>query len=607
MSREEVAASMYAPALGRPAKQFIVLVALLQALLLYLADYGRDAGVWPFATLSGCVYWYTLVLSVPTVLLLSVERLDDRRFWWQGAGVAGVFALLAAWAGWSATGNAGIEAGAVLTPFGASLAAALFVALPYLQTALRHRRWSAHYPDLFEFAWQNALTLLLMLVFTGICWLLLQLWGGLFKLIGISFFKELFEERPFVYLATGLMAGLGILIGRTQQRPVHIARRVVFAIFTGLLPLVALIALLFVASLPFTGLEPLWETGSAALVLMTFIWVMLLFANAVYQDGQRSVAYPKWLRHVVAAGLLTLPVFAVLALYALALRIGQHGWTQERIAATVLALVLALHAFGYAIAVLRRGAWLAGIRRVNVVVSLLAMVLAGLFNSPLLDPHRITANSQIARLEAGKVAGEAFDIEHLRFKSGRQGWRALQALGDSPTVRVDEKLADRLQAVLKRESRYQNTEELFATALQDRAGLQRVVKLAEGSPAPAEDWWAHLLADKDYVASNCKQGDSDCVVLVRDFDRDGEADTLLCNVKHSTVQCTLFARHEGSWQAAGGLQVFAPYDEQDAVKAALRRGEITLLQPRWPTLEVGGQRVQFSSKSPQAHTPLTPQ
>lgn len=584
-------------ALSRPVKQFIVLLAMLQGLLLYVAEYGREAGWWPFSALDGCVYWYTLVLSVPTVMLLSVRRLDERRFWWQAAGVGVVFALLAAWAGWSATGNEGIASHKVLWPFSLAMAAALFVALPYLQTALRHGRWNAHYPDLFELAWQNGLTLALMLLFIGICWLLLYLWGGLFALIGIDFFAELFREKPFVYLATGLMAGLGILIGRTQHRPVQIARRVLFAIFTGLLPLVALIALLFVISLPFTGLEPLWDTHSAALILMSVVAVMVLFVNAVYQDGEEAMPYPRWLRLLVDAGILSLPLFSALALYALMLRINQYGWTQERIAGMVAAVILSCHALGYAIAVLRRGAWLAGIRRVNVAVSLFAILLAVLFNSPVLDPHRITVNSQLDRLAAGKVESKDFDLKHLRFYSGRQGWLAVQALQKEAEASGDDEFAKRIGAALLREyPYYQHSEALAQGMIRGQQALRSNIALAPGSAEPAADWWSYLDASDDYDKIYCKQLDSDCLLWVQDLDGDGQADHLLCDLSEQrgdAIHCHIYSRRADGWHDEASLRLWE-YQGMSEVRQALRRGELKISSPRWPMLEVQGVRGQFS-------------
>lgn len=587
--------------LPRPVKQFIVLLAMLQGLLLYLAKTGQAQQWWPFNELHGCIYWYTLVLSVPSVLMLSVRNLAERRFWLQGVGVALTVIVMALWAGWSATGAPGIEAGKVLWPFGLSVAAALFVALPYLQSALRHGRWNALYPDLFESAWQNALTLILTAVFTGICWLVLALWGELFKLIGIEFFRELFREDAFVYLATGLMVGLGLLIGRSQHKPVQVARRILFAIFTGLLPLIALIAVLFVISLPFTGLEPLWNTRSAASILMALVAMTVLFVNAVYQDGDDTMPYPVWLRRLVDAGLLVLPVFAVLALYAMALRIGQYGWTQDRLAGVIAALILSAHAFGYAWAVLRsRREWLAGMRPVNVAVSLAAMAIAFLVNSPVIDPHRVSTASQIDRLKNGRVSVGKFDADHLRFDSGRVGYRALRALAASDKAKADKALAERIQRTMQRGDRWRwrNPDELRRTALTDPAQLQERIALS-GSRAVSDAWWIQM-ATPGFGMAECRQRDADCVLIVRDLDQDGHPDHLLCNLGGEgwRPECQLYAGTAKGWEKAGKLDFYMSDSEQERVRQALREGELGLKPSRWPMIEVGGFSRRIDPEQP---------
>src|SRR5690606_34912348 len=235
-------------------------------------------------------------------------------------------------------------------------------------------------------------------------------------------------------LATGAMAGLGVLIGRTQHRAVLVARQVLFAIFTGLLPLLAFIAVLFVASLPFTGLEPLWDMRSPAATLVTVVALLVAFTNSVLQDGAGARPYPAWLCRLVDAGLALLPVYALLALYALWLRIDQHGWTADRVWAVLLALVAVGYAFGYAWAVLRgRDGWPGAIRPVSRVMSLLVVALAVLANTLVLDPHRIGVSSQLQGLADGRTAPDDFDLDWLRFESGRRGWEATLALRENPT------------------------------------------------------------------------------------------------------------------------------------------------------------------------------
>lgn len=575
--------------LPREVRGFIVLLAMLQGLALWLLSTGSEQGWGWLAGIDGRVCWYTLVLSVPTAMALSVRRLDEARFWQHTALLTVVFLGLAWWAGHSVTGAPALQAQQVLAPFGASLAVALFIAVPYLQCRLQHGRWCAPYLDLFDHAWQNALTLLVMLAFTGICWLVLMLWAGLFKLIGIDWFADLFRQEPFVYLATGTFAGLGVLLGRSEKRPIQLMRRLLFATFTGLLPVLALVALLFVVSLPFTGLQPLWATRSAAMVLMLLVAAMVLFTNAVYQDGRHPTPYPAWLRWLVSAGLASLPVFAVLAGYALWLRIAQYGWTAERLWAVVAAVVLGAHAFGYAWAALwRGGTWLRRLEPVNVAVSLLAIALALAANSPVLDPHRLATASQVERLLSGVTKPADFDVNYLRFDAGRAGYRALVGLQSESLVTTDTELAKRIERAIARQHRYAGwagEDELRRTAVRDVAAARALIAVA--GAAPPEDWWEALIAQK-FPAGGCLQPGADCVVVMRDLDRDGVEDALLCDLGQEwAVGCQVHARRAGTWSEAASVMFHGP---ETAMREALRRGEVTVRPRRWPDLEVAGQR-----------------
>lgn len=490
--------------LGRTERRFIVLVSLLQGIALYLIQLAEQHGVWPFSLLGERVYGYTLVLAVPATMTLSVLHLRDRRFWQHAIGLTALLVLPASWAAWSATGAPGLDAGEVLGPYGVSIALAAFLALPYLQCRLAHGRWCAPYTDLFEYLWQNGVTLAVAGVFTGISWLLLHLWASLFALIEITAFRELFRSDPFAYLATGALAGLGILIGRTQHRPILAVRQVVLAIATGLLPLIAFVAVLFVLMLPFTGLDALWSTRSATFILMSVIAVIALGINAVWQGRTRVPSYPRSLRRVIDAGVLTLPVYGVIGLHALSLRIGQYGWTSERVFAVSICSMLTITAFAYAIGVLRpRGAWLAALPRINIVLSLLAIGVIAALNSPLLDPHRIGTGDQLRRWQDGRTDAEHLDLHHLRYDGGRRGYRALQTLQSDARVVADAALAESVQRLLEREV----TPDRQADPRRPRIQLTSVEALASrigparGSKPPEKAFFQALLATRTHSAT----------------------------------------------------------------------------------------------------------
>lgn len=579
------------PALGREVRSFIVMLALLQALMLHLASKGSESGWWPFSALGGKVYWYTLVLTVPTVMMLSVRRLGDTRFWQQSLGLLLGCALLAAWAARTATAEVPVQASSVLGPFGATLAIAGLILTPFLQVRLDQGRWRAPYRPLFEHAWQNALALALAGALVCLGWMLLTLWGELFKLIGIRFFAELFMERPFVYLATGLLFGLGLMIGRTQQRPVQMARSVLFALFKGLLPVLSLVVLMFVASLPFTGLEPLWQRDggvwrgySVAMVLATILAFQVLFLNAVYQDGEAPPPYPRWLRLMVEASLVAMPVLGLLAMHAAWIRLGQYGWTADRFWAMAAVSVLFLYSLGYSVAALwRRGRWLARLPQANIAMALVIVALVVVGNSPLLDPHRLSAASQGKRLQAmpaGEVAMR--DLEWLRFEAGRHGVAALQrmrqtAVEEGPLATgIDRLLAQRTRSPHWPGHAQEPVETLLAHLAQPSNAQ---------APVP-EDFLDHL---RDGALENhaCRRRIRDCLVLAIDGDFDGTDEQLLCMLDPpSQVLCTLHARTDAGWTQVALLHWHGEAQSQ-ALARSLRSGALEVKPNAWGVLVPG--------------------
>jgi hypothetical protein len=583
-------------------RAFIVLVSLVQALLLYLAWLGHERAWWWLSPYAPQVYWYTLILAVPTTMTLSVSRLDDGRFWQNALGVAVVYALLAGWAAWSVTGAPGINIASVLAPFAITVGGALFVAWPFLQCRQDGGRWRAAYPDLFDHSWQNGLTLVVAVLFTAVCWVVLTLWAQLFALVHIRFFKDLFfGQKPFAYLATGLFAGLGILVGRTQQHPLRVARQILFAVCRGLLPLVALIALMFLASLPFTGLAPLWATRSAASLLLGLLLLLVVFVNAVWQDGVGVKPYPRALRWLIDAALVLSPVYAALALYALALRIGQYGWTDQRFWAVLLAVVLACHAIGYALAALRwRREWLAWLPRVNVALAGVAVLLAVLANSPALDPYRITVASQVGRLHAGHVAPGKLDVVDLRFGNGRRGYRAAVALQRDPAMQADRAALANLAHVVARQQpgAWVTPAQRKRLAVTTVAALRSQITLAPGAVAPDDAWYRMLLGSQSAIATGCTVRGADCVVLTPDLRAEGRHQVLLCHLGAQVyASCQLFAHDaQAQWKPVETLTFPRQHPgADDPVQAGLRAGQLQIEWPYWPDVKVAGVKASVGS------------
>lgn len=566
-------------ALAWPTRSMIVLIALLQGLALYAAQELNDTA--PFQDIACRYAWNAWVLTVPTAVALTLVDLKDRRLWLHAALASLLVVALAGWVGWTLRGMEGRWTSARSEPLAVGLAVATFVLLPWWQFRMQHGSWRADHAALFDRAWQNGLVLLQAAVFTGLGWMLLWLWAALFTLVEVTFFQQLFAERAFVALATGTLAGFGVLIGRTQHRAIQITRQVLFAICRALLPLLAFIAVLFVVSLPFTGLMSGAGYRSPAKELLTLALLLICLVNAVYQRSDSELPYPRLLRRAVEAGLLTLPIYAGLALYALALRIAQYGWTIDRFWATAAALITAGYALGYALAVVRPGArWLQGVEPVNRVMSWAVIAVAILGNSPILDPARIAAASVAERLRSNPAQLVVRDVSYLREHTGRRGVDVLRRLQQDPAIQADRRASSIIAQQLsgKKMPGYRQ-ENLAEAGVYDLPTLKARIHLAKGSASPPDSWWQAVLDDLD--STKCLSSDDGCIALQRDVDGDGRPDVLLCQIRKSWgPECDLHTLDQGKWRSVGQFR-FGTADAQ-ATTQALREGRLQLRESRWP-------------------------
>ncbi|MEG0186287.1 MAG: DUF4153 domain-containing protein [Stenotrophomonas sp.] len=572
-------------------RSMIVLIALLQGLALYAAQ--ELAPHWPFQDLACRYGWNAWVLTVPSAIALTLVDLRNRRLWLHALLASVLVIALAAWVGWNLVGFENTWVASLRDPLSTCLAIATFVLLPWWQFRLQHGHWRADYAALFERAWQNGLVLLVAAVFTGLAWLLLWLWAALFSVVKVDFFHHLFRERAFIALATGTLAGFGVLIGRTQHRAIQVIRQVLFALCRGLLPLLSFIAVLFALSLPLTGLATAGGYRSQAQEMLTLAVLLVCMVNAVYQRAGIDRPYPALLRRVVEASLLVLPIYAGVALYSLALRIGQHGWTIERFWGVGVAVLTAGYAAGYAVAVVRRGErWLQGIEPVNRMMCWAVLALAVLGNTPLLDPARIAANSLAARIRADPSALTVNDSRQLQQYNGRPGVDALRSLQKDPAIQADRRAAAIIAQQLngKRGASY-TLEDYVEAGVYDLPTLKQRITLAKGSASPPDSWWTAVLERLD--ASDCVKEDNGCIALQRDLDGDGQQDVLLCTQGGSWgPRCALHAWEDAQWRKVA--EVNFREDDGKAAAQALRAGQLRLSPSRWPDLSLGDRPANFT-------------
>ena len=150
--------------LTRSTRYFIVALAIAQAIVLYGLAQGLERDWWWLASLSVSFPLFTLVLTVPAMLMLTIRSINQRSLWWSSAGFLLFFSALAWLATLLANPTSFSDNTHVLMPFAFLVAASAFILTAFWQVWLQQpQKW---YPELFSHAWQNALTLLLMF---GVC------------------------------------------------------------------------------------------------------------------------------------------------------------------------------------------------------------------------------------------------------------------------------------------------------------------------------------------------------------------------------------------------------------------------------------------------------
>ena len=189
--------------------------------------------------------------------------------------------------------------------------------------------------------------------------------------------------------------------------------------------------------------------------------------TAIDKRQDDAVDSPFMVFAVRALALMT-PVLAVLAAYAVFLRVQQYGWTPDRILAALIVGFVVAYAASYAVAVVLRSAWMERIRTVNIWLALAVIVVAALWLSPVLNPQRISTNSQIARFEEGKTDLSALDLWPMARNWGRAGTAGIERLAAMTDHPESDELAARLERLDDATNRYQFDMERRAEQNQDR-------------------------------------------------------------------------------------------------------------------------------------------
>ncbi len=449
------------------------------------------------------------------VLLALMGPAPERRAAGAAAVVSGVAALMLAWV---SLRHADIE-----TTFDTAFAPMawswlIFIATPFAATWLQDRKSCFDYALLFDISWTIVVRYAAAWLFVGVFWGVVFLSNALLGIVGITIIEDLLDVDPVPYVLSGISLGLAMAV--VHELRDYISAFLILRLLRLLIPVVLVVVGVFIVAIPFRGLSGLFGEFSAAGTLMAMAWgVITLISTALDRDDEAAVQLG-WMRAATQALALLLPVMAVLAHWAVVLRVQQYGWTPHRLGAFVAALFILGYAMFYAVAICRRQGWAARIRRANIVMATGMAGICILWMSPVLNAERISSNSQVARYISGTSKVKNVPAWEMAHEWGYAGQDALD------TLRAIE--SDQQDALLKRIEQAENA----STRYVFNNGLN-----ADGDVFSTEDFLANVtILPSDYTLSeevfqpyafyhwdtwvpNCATAPAPgCVLILGDFD-----------------------------------------------------------------------------------------
>ena len=590
--------------------RWLLLVGALQGWALWGLWKARELKVWPSAdpVSERTLLYVALALPLTFYFTQNLAGLARARRIRILLGIGLVFALLGGYSGWAENVVVDLSDSIWRIPPARPsdlLAAGIlgFVVIPLLaHFDSASRRWPYH--SLFETAWRNALMTASSGAMVGVFWIVLFAGAMLMKSIGLNFVFDLIEKSIFSIPATGIAFGAAFALGLARAEMIVTLRRFWLSVSMWLLPLLLGFAVVWVVALPFTGLDLLFKTHSAGLILLWFLALSINFANAAYQDGTSDAPYGRWLSRALEFAWLALLVIAVVAGWALKLRVDQYGWTEERVWAAFVLAMTSFHTVGYALSLRRRTGWMADIGRTNIGGALLLSLGLALLLSPLADARKIAVRSQMSRLLNDTTPADKIDYAYLRWEAGRYGRDALERMAAGIEHKDRAMIAAKATQTLAQKERYGN--ETGAAALTVEQVRQRLRVLPPGETLSdaliatlqaASEPGAH---SGNWQERRCLATEVECLVWMIDLDGDGLKEAVVIITKPAWQTGTaIFYRQTTAdrFKFGGTLNLAQGADPKGREKylADIEAGKVEVVKPRFNDLVIGGRRINVNS------------
>lgn len=527
-------------------------------------------------------YGMPATIAITSALLLTVVSFKQRALWFWMALIFVVVLAMSVWLKWQVEDSDKWRQHDVFMFYGWRLLLMAMLALPWIQYSLHVSREQARYPHFYRQLWLNTLTLLIVFLANGLFWLVLLLWSEMFKLVGIPFFSTLFFDTDwFGYVAFGLITALAVVLARTQSRLVTAVQKLLTFIATGLLPLVALLALMFILTLPFTGLEAISQRVSAAGLMSTLTLLLLLLMAIVREPQKEALPYPGALRYLIKCSLIVAPIYMLIAGWSLWVRVQQYGWTPERLYGVLVVVVLLVWSFGYLASILRRGRNPLELQGPVILgVSLLTLGLLVLLSSPVIDAWRISVNSHMGLYHSGRIKPDQVSL-YMLDHSGKPGRAALEALQKDVAFNQDSKRRRDLSSLLQ--GSRDPVKELNATQL-----VSKVV-IAPGSQKPDDAFWT-FVKTQGYRITSCAEQNA-CVLVSQDLNADGHPEQVL--YAFGDGESLVFGMQKNKWDLLAVARLPEGFNK-DKLLQAVANQQLGSAPRIWRDITIDGKRLPMT-------------
>ncbi|MEG5478515.1 DUF4153 domain-containing protein [Enterobacter hormaechei] len=563
-----------------------MLAGALQGVICYVITWYIEYAKLPSDTLwLMCVVPATVVMTTTLSLAMTSFR---KPFLWLSLGMIGAaVAGMGGWLKWSVAGLDNWDTRNAVLLFGFHLLLMTLLLLPWLQRRLETAPTDAFYRDFNDKNWHNALTFLLVFVSNGLFWLVLFLWAELFKLIGISFFDRLFFNSDwFISVAIGVVSASAAVLARMQVRLILALQNLLTLIATGLLPLMAALALLFIGILPFVGLEAVSARISAAGLLTTLALLLLLLVTVVWHPQRQKLPYFSPLRGMIHLAVIIAPAYPVLAGWALWLRIAQYGWSPERLYGVLITIAALVWTVGFCLSVLfyRRDP-----QRLQAYITpatgLLALIFLLLVYTPVLDPWRISVESHMARYQDGRINADQVSL-YMLSNTGRKGREAMQMLQNDPQFISNPKRQREINGLLSGNA--------GGAGKMTAAMLEKQIQLAPGMARPDKALWRAMLSNQ-YRFESCDSAQRNCLLIPLDLNSDGKPEAVLFQFTDRRI--VAYTQTNTGWRIAGDAWKMPEALTREELDRALRQRKVKSVVKPWADIEILGERVDMSYDS----------